>query len=211
MFSPLRAQANPVKTTRSFATAAECLGARILTGHEVVGLAHLPDGSYRITTPQGEFHAGKLVLAAGAWCGPMGAMLGLEIPVVPVRGQMWAAGPVTPRVFATISSSESALDWHRHPAGNGDGPPELTHRGQTRLTRHLYGRQTHDGEIIFGGDRQLTGYDKTPDATGIEVNRGPCCRSAALAPGYSGRSDVGWPDAFYNGWQSHRRKGALDG
>ena len=172
MYSPFRAQANPVKTTQSFATAAERLGARILTGCEVVSISAMPDDSYRVTTPIGEFQTGKLVLAAGAWCRPLGTMLGLEIPVVPVRGQMWATAPMPPRIFATISSSESALDWSRQPSGNVDGPPELTHRGQTRLTRHLYGRQTHDGEIIFGGDRQLTGYDKAPDATGIEVNRG---------------------------------------
>ena len=172
MYSPLRAQANPVKTTQSFATAAEHLGARVLTGCEVVSISTMPDDSYRVTTTIGEFLTGKLALAAGAWCGPLGAMLGLDIPVVPVRGQMWATAPLPPRVFSTISSSESALDWSRQPSGNVDGPPELTHRGQTRLTRHLYGRQTRDGEIIFGGDRQLTGYDKTPDATGIEVNRG---------------------------------------
>ena len=51
-------------------------------------------------------------------------------------------------------------------------PPELTHQQDTRVTRHLYGRQTADGEIIFGGDRKIAGYDKTPDAAGIEANRG---------------------------------------
>jgi sarcosine oxidase, subunit beta len=40
------------------------------------------------------------------------------------------------------------------------------------VTRHLYGRQTRDGEIIFGGDRQMVGYNQVPDATGIKVNRG---------------------------------------
>ena len=47
---------------------------------------------------------------------------------------------------------------------------ELTHHDNVRLTRHLYGRQTLNGEIIFGGDRQLTGI-KTPDKVGIETNR----------------------------------------
>ena len=84
MYSPLRAQANPVKATQSFATAAERLGARVLTGCEVVSISTMPDDSYRVTTPTGEFLTGKLALAAGAWCGPQGAMLGLDIPVVPV-------------------------------------------------------------------------------------------------------------------------------
>ena len=40
------------------------------------------------------------------------------------------------------------------------------------MTRHLYGRQNRDGEIIFGGDRELVGYDYTVDAGGVEVNFG---------------------------------------
>ena len=40
------------------------------------------------------------------------------------------------------------------------------------MTRHLYGRQTREGTIIFGGDRELVGFDKTPDPDGIAVNRG---------------------------------------
>jgi sarcosine oxidase subunit beta len=40
------------------------------------------------------------------------------------------------------------------------------------VTRHLYGRQRRNGEIIFGGDRELVGWTTTPDPSGIEVNRG---------------------------------------
>ena len=172
MYSPLRAQANPVRATRSFADASHDLGARILTGREVTGVKHLAGGSYRIDTPGEEYRAQILVLAAGAWCGPLGSMLGLDIPVVPVRGQMWSTAPLPPRVFGTISSAESSLDWSAETGRNPGTPPELTHQQDTRVTLHLYGRQTADGEIIFGGDRQIAGYDKTPDAAGIEANRG---------------------------------------
>ena len=36
-------------------------------------------------------------------------MLDLDIPIVPVRGQMWSTAPVPPRVFHTIAAAESAL------------------------------------------------------------------------------------------------------
>jgi sarcosine oxidase subunit beta len=45
------------------------------------------------------------------------------------------------------------------------------------VTRHLYGRQRVNGEIIFGGDRELmpalapAGWALTPDPDGIESNR----------------------------------------
>ena len=172
MYTPLRAQADPRKATTAFATAAAQQGARILTHHEVTGITDLGDGTYRVAAAGEEFHAENVVLATGAWCGPLGAMLGIRIPIVPVRGQMWATPVLPPRVFHTMSSSESALQWNTEPGNDSETPPDLTHRGKTRTTRHLYGRQTQAGEVIFGGDRQVSGYDLNIDAEGIEVNRG---------------------------------------
>ncbi len=177
LYLPLRGQADPSKTTQAFASAAATSGANILTGQNVAAIIQAPDGSWQIRASRPgdngeEFRAGTLVLAAGAWCGPVGAMMGIRIPIAPVRGQMWATGVMPPRVFHTIGSVESAYDWSRLADENSDTPPELTHTGETRLTRHLYGRQTKSGEIIFGGDRQLANYDVGQDATGIEVNRG---------------------------------------
>jgi len=170
MYLPLRGQANPQKATRAFATAATRSGARILTQHTITALQARGDNTYLVETVQGLFEVGTLVIAAGAWCSVIGAWLGLRIPIVPVRGQMWATPSLPPRVFHTISSAESALHWHTASGKNANTPPELTHRGNARLTRHLYGRQTRDGEIIFGGDRQLVGDNKTPDSAGITVN-----------------------------------------
>jgi sarcosine oxidase subunit beta len=169
MYSPLRSQADPRKATRAFATLAERRGARVLTDHEVTHLAPRAAGGYVIRTATGELVAGALVIAAGAWCGRIGAMLDLDIPIVPVRGQMWATAPGPPRVFQTISAAESPLAWHRD---RGGAPPDLTHRDGRRVTRHLYGRQRRDGEIIFGGDRELVGWETTPDPAGLAVNHG---------------------------------------
>ena len=185
MHFPLRAQADPRKATRAFAAAAAHRGAQVLTGREVTEISRLADGTYRVAC-SGEAHtAGQLVLAAGAWCGPAGEMLGLRIPIVPVRGQMWATEPAPPRVFHSISAAESPLRWKNSPGNDADTPPELTHTGNRRVTRHLYGRQTRDGELIFGGDRQLTGYDRTVDAAGIEVNFG---HTAEILPFLGGLS-----------------------
>ena len=172
MYTPLRAQADPVKATRAFADAAVKSGARIFTSHAVSDIAPRPDGGYSLASSRGGIECGSLVIAAGAWCGPLGGMLGLDIPIVPVRGQMWATESLPPSVFQTQSSAESAHAWSVDDGADADTPPELTHKGEARVTRHLYGRQRRNGEIIFGGDRQMTGYDKTVEHTGIEVNKG---------------------------------------
>jgi sarcosine oxidase, subunit beta len=169
MYSPLRSQADPRRATRAFAALASRQGATILTEHPVTSITPRGAGGYVVGSPRGEIVAGALVIAAGAWCGPVGALLGLDIPITPVRGQMWATSPTTPSVFQTISSAESQHAWHLDPGGE---PPYLTIRQGTRVTRHLYGRQRRDGEIIFGGDREQVGWSTAPDPAGIAVNRG---------------------------------------
>ena len=179
MYTPLRAQADPVKATRAFARAAASAGARILTNHAVTDIESRPDGGYSVGTSHGRgrfqtcpYRCRSLVIAAGAWCAPVGEMLGLRIPIVPVRGQMWATESLPPSVFQTMSSAESAHTWSIDDGSDANNPPELTHQGSSRVTRHLYGRQRRNGEIIFGGDRQLVGYDTTVEPTGIEANKG---------------------------------------
>ena len=185
MHFPLRGQADPRKATRAFADAAVARGATVRTGCEVTGIARTTEGTYRVTCTNDEFSARRLIIAAGAWCGSLGEMLSLRIPIVPVRGQMWATQPLPPRSFHSLSSAESYAHWSQHPGGDADHPPELTHIGSNRVTRHLYGRQNRDGEIIFGGDRKVVGYDYTVDAGGVEVNFG---HASEILPMLSGLS-----------------------
>lgn len=168
--APQRGQADPIKSTRAFAHAAELAGASIQTGVNVLSIDALTNG-YALRTNSGEYRCQTLVLATGAWCGPVGQLLDLSIPIVPVRGQMWSADSTAMRVFNTIGSSESAYDWSIDNGSDSETPPNCTHKNGRRTTRHLYGRQRKNGEIIFGGDREAIGYIRGQDADGIQVNR----------------------------------------
>jgi sarcosine oxidase, subunit beta len=151
LYYPHGGNANPVKTVLALASLAQ------------------RHGTYQVATPPTTFRASTLVLATGPWCRSLGTMLGLSIPVYAVRGQMWATTPAPPSIFHSIGALESHLYWHSHPYSDEQTPLELTHRQSQRLTRHLYGRQTHDGEIVIGGDRQLDA-PKTPARDGIKTN-----------------------------------------
>lgn len=172
MYDPGRGQADPVKSTRAFAHAAEAAGAAIHTGRNVTAIAIQGNGEYSVQTGDAAYRCQTLILATGSWCGPVGRMLGLEIPILPIRGQMWATESLPPRFIHRISSTESSFAWSRDNGADEKTPPNLTHKGGQRLTRHLYGRQRRNGEIIFGGDREDVGYNTTPDPAGIEVNKG---------------------------------------
>lgn len=172
LFDPGRGMADPVKSTRAFAQAAANAGASIRTGQNVTSINALAGGGYSVVTDNAEFRCETLVLATGSWCGPVGRMLGIEIPIMPIRGQMWASEKLPPRFFQRISSAESSFAWSKDNGADDKTPPNLTHKGGRRVTRHLYGRQRKNGEIIFGGDREDVGYNMTPDPEGIEVNKG---------------------------------------
>jgi glycine/D-amino acid oxidase-like deaminating enzyme len=172
LYAPGRGQADPVKSTTAFAHAARIAGATIHTGQNVTAIAVRGSGGYSVQTENAEYRCQTLVLATGSWCGPVGRMLGLTIPIMPIRGQMWATESLPPRFFHRISSSESSFVWSQDNGADDSTPPNLTHKSGRRLTRHLYGRQRKNGEIIFGGDREDVGYNTNPDPAGIEVNHG---------------------------------------
>jgi len=86
------------------------------------------------------FAADAVIIAAGPWCAPIGAMVGVDVPIVAVRGQMWASAPQPPVLRHAIAAAESSHAWSAEPTGS-HSPPHLTHRLDERFTRHLYGRQ----------------------------------------------------------------------
>ena len=171
IYRPQRGQADPIKSTRAFAHAAEVEGALINTAQNVVSITPRSTSGYSIQTQTNEFRCQTLVLATGAWCGPIGKMLGLRIPIVPIRGQMWATDSMPTRLLHTIGSTISSHAWVINGGADKNTPPNLTHKNGIRTTRHLYGRQRKNGEIIFGGDRESLGYNTNIDISGIEVNR----------------------------------------
>ena len=176
LYLPFGSNANPVLTTRALADLARQHGAKLLLRHEVTDIQRLENGAYRVMTvlpgddeQLGSVQGGTLVLAAGSWCRELGSRLGLAIPVFAVRGQMWSTESLPPRIFHCIGALESELAWHNDPYSDEQTPRELTQRGEQRVTRHLYGRQTYSGEIIIGGDRQID-VERQPDPAGIALN-----------------------------------------
>lgn len=172
ILDPLGARAEPVASTRAFAAEAVAAGAVIETGCSVSALRPLAGGGWDVMVagsgPARVFGADAVIVAAGPWCAELGAMVGVEVPIVAVRGQMWATAAQPPVLRHAIGAAESSLSWSTEGPSDGS-PPSLTHRLDRRLTRHVYGCQRRGGEIIFGGDRVLT-TDRTIDDEGIATN-----------------------------------------
>jgi sarcosine oxidase subunit beta len=165
ILTPGVGRAEPVAATTGFARAAVAAGAELAVGSEVTDI-DATSGGFVVGVAGERVGTDVVVVAAGPWCADVGRLVGLEIPIVPVRGQMWATAPLPPVLFHTIAAAESTRVWEESAVTD---PPQVTHRDGHRLTRHLYGRQRANGEVIFGGDR-VPESPPTPDPEGIAAN-----------------------------------------
>ena len=92
-FSPEDGHATPEAVVQGYAAGARAHGARIVTGCEVVGV-DVTGGAVRAgETSRGRVETGTVVCAAGAWSAAVGALVGVELPVSPVRRQVLHTGP----------------------------------------------------------------------------------------------------------------------
>lgn len=84
VYEPNTGYAEPSSTAASFASAAQRMGARVVPGTALTGITRT-SGGYAISTTTGEVEASKVVLATGAWSGPIFEALGVKLPIKPVR------------------------------------------------------------------------------------------------------------------------------
>eukprot|EP00041_Stephanoeca_diplocostata_P008279 m.120848 g.120848 ORF g.120848 m.120848 type:complete len:548 (+) comp17255_c0_seq1:336-1979(+) len=121
------------------------------------------DTYYEVTCANGaRFTARTVVIATGAWPACLERSFGIQVPVVPVKGQMWLTQPVRESLLKhVIYVAEPHIYWDHHSVRDDTAPlpiPEYcSHdRHYQQLVRHTYGRKRADGRIVFGGGRIRT-------------------------------------------------------
>ena len=88
---PEDAQVDNPRLTPAVVRAGETAGVRVLAETPVASLLSSAGACKGIRTVSGqEIHAGAVVMAAGAWSGPLAASSGIDLPSEPWRGQMLA-------------------------------------------------------------------------------------------------------------------------
>ena len=107
---------NPFLLTHAYAAAARRLGAQVRLGAEAIRIEVADDEVTGVLTQTGLIGAGRVVVATGAWSGPLLAPLGLSIPVRPGRGQMLVTEPLPPLTARALRTSQIGIrqDVHGH-------------------------------------------------------------------------------------------------
>jgi glycine/D-amino acid oxidase-like deaminating enzyme len=107
-FCPLDGHVNSLRTFRAFHTGFKQFGIDYFPERPVSAIAH-GSGEFRLTTPKGEIHAGKIVLAAGNANQSLAPMVGLSAPMGPTRGQIVVTErtmPFLPHALTTIRQTD---------------------------------------------------------------------------------------------------------
>jgi glycine/D-amino acid oxidase-like deaminating enzyme len=107
-FCPFDGHVNSLRTFRAFHTGFRQFGIDYFPERPVSAIAR-SGGEFRLTTPDGELRAGKVVLAAGNANQTLAPMLGLSAPMGPTRGQIVVTertAPFLPHPLTTIRQTD---------------------------------------------------------------------------------------------------------
>ena len=111
--------ADPNSVVQGYVSGARRLGARLLNDVDVTGIRVEGGKVQGVITDQGEIAVPVVVNAAGPWAGVVGEMVGVPIPVAPVRRQIAVTGPIpqVPPDFPFVIDFATGLYFHREGQG----------------------------------------------------------------------------------------------
>ncbi|MDQ3990753.1 MAG: FAD-binding oxidoreductase [Actinomycetota bacterium] len=111
--------ADPSGVVQGYVAAAKRLGATIAAGAPATGIRTAGRAVRAVETPAGMVETPVVVNAAGAWAPEVGRMVGVDIPIRPIRRQMavTTALPDLPPDFPFVVFFEDSLYFHREGEG----------------------------------------------------------------------------------------------
>lgn len=121
-FGPDDGLADPASVVAGYVAGARRAGARLLTDVEVTGVSVRGGRVRGVETSRGAVETSVVVNAAGPWAAPLGALAGVEVPVVPLRRQ-WLTTTALPEIPAELPF---VIDFARGLYFHREGPGLLT-------------------------------------------------------------------------------------
>lgn len=173
-YAPKDGHCTPESVVLGYASAARRAGAKLFRNCAVTDIEVDGREVRSVLTQGGRIETDTVILAAGAWSGPLAAMAGVDLPVTPLRRQILTTEPMPgldPKTPFTIDFSTS---FYFHAEGPGlllgmsdpdETPGFKLHRSETwlpRLAEVIERRAPAIADVgIAGGWAGL--YEVTPD------------------------------------------------
>ena len=118
-FSPRDGHATPEGVVQGYAFAARAQGAEIRVNCELLDIETSGGEITEVVTDHGSIRTGTVICAAGAWSRSCGAMVGVELPVTPLRRQVLFTEAIDglPDQLTFTIDFESSFYFHREGPG----------------------------------------------------------------------------------------------
>ena len=135
---------DPNSIVQGYIAGAKRLGAKCLTDVEVVNISLKKGRIHGVKTRLGEIETPIVVNAAGPWAAQIGGMIGLDIPINPVRRQIAVTTPTPwlPLDFPFVIDFAKNLYFHR------EGPGILTGMSNLNEPPSFIQQVDHEWELI---------------------------------------------------------------
>jgi Glycine/D-amino acid oxidases (deaminating) len=151
----------PFNLTLGYIKAAKKLCARFLPHNKVINLSTESGKITKVITNEHEISTPIVINATGYSAGIIGNMLGMEIPVFPVRGQIVITEQVPFMIHHQIMDAKFIVAKHE---------PELLDENSIISSLHvgLSLSQAPTGNLIIGGCRENAGYNTNTNFVAIK-------------------------------------------
>ena len=152
-YCALDAHVSPLALVRAFWASASRRGVSMLTSSTVSSI-HRCSRGFEIGLPGRGLCAERLVIAAGAWSRAVAAMVGVDVPVQPRRGQLAVTEATPPILSRPVMTADYLLAKSQAETVNASAGTSL--------------EQTAAGAILVGSTRELVGFDSRTTREGIQ-------------------------------------------
>jgi glycine/D-amino acid oxidase-like deaminating enzyme len=153
-------QVSPMRVVNEMAHRASQRGAEIHTNTELTGIEVTHGKVTAAVTSKGRIPTETIIIAAGAWSRHIGKLVGLRVPVWPLKGHVLVTEPVRGmlRHFLSETGYEATVVAMQAVEIGEDGPQG----GSPQVAAVL--QNLPSGQILVGSSREFSGFDR-------EVNR----------------------------------------
>ncbi|WP_186306520.1 NAD(P)/FAD-dependent oxidoreductase [Siminovitchia fortis] len=144
------AEVNPLNVSFAMARAAQRLGAKVKLQSPVTGLIVEKNRIIGVEVSGEKLYADAVVMAGGVWTPMLFKQIGVDVPIIPRRGQILVSERLDPFLHCNILSASyiaNKLKESADPFGIG-----------------LAIGQTRSGTLLIGGSRQFAGYNTKPSS-----------------------------------------------
>ncbi|MBI5353803.1 MAG: FAD-binding oxidoreductase [Chloroflexi bacterium] len=118
-FNPKDGIVDPNSVVMGYVSAAQKMGVKAFTGAEVIGVTVSGNQVEEVQTTLGGIKTRMILNAAGPWSSQIGKMAGVNLPVLPLRRQMFTTSPLKelPADFPFVIDFAKSLYFHREGEG----------------------------------------------------------------------------------------------